>query len=162
MTVTQQKLDALTAFVLASSEEEKVAAQNVLRGISTAPVPDDSITLTNLEVMAHELLMEIGVPTHLVGYKMMVDAITTAAQNIRFTDDMCGSVYPYLAMIHQTTPSRVERAIRHCIEVCFARCAYDKLNEHFGNTIDAEKGKASNGQFISAMGTALRIRYNKK
>ncbi len=162
MTVTQQRLDALTAFVLASSEEEKIAAQNVLRGISTAPAPDDSINLTNLEVMAHELLMEIGIPTHLVGYKMVVDAITASAQNVGFTDDMCGSVYPYLAMIHQTTPTRVERAIRHCIEVCFARGAYDRLNNYFGNTIDADKGKATNGQFISALGTALRIRYNKK
>jgi hypothetical protein len=162
MTVTQQRLDALTAYALASTEEERIAAQNVLRGITTAPIADDSVIMPKLEVLAHEMLMEIGVPTHLGGYQMLVDAITTAAHNKRFTDDMCGCVYPYLAMLHNTIPSRAERSIRHCVEVCFSRGSYEKLDQYFGNTIDVNKGKATNGQFISTLGNALRIRFNKQ
>ena len=162
MTTTQQKLDALTAFVLASSEEEKIAAQNILKSLGKTPVKEGSMSSGNLEIMAHELLMEIGVPTHLVGYKMVVTAIVTAAQNPYFTDDMTCGVYPYIAMVHDSTASKVERAIRHCVEVMYTRCQYETLNNYFGNTIDPNRGKPTNSQFISTLGNVLKILYNKQ
>lgn len=161
MTVTQQKLDALTAFVLATSEEEKVAAQNILKSLDKAPAQEGSMATGNLEIMANELLMEIGLPTNLCGYKIVATAIMAAAQNINFTDDMCSGVYPYLALVHNTTASRVERTIRHCIDVMFQRGDYELLNKYFGNTIDPNKGKPVNSHFISTLGNVLRIRYSK-
>lgn len=104
-----------------------------------------------------ELIHIIGVPAHIKGYHFLRDAIVMAVHNMDIVNSITKLLYPAIAFNYKTTPSRVERAIRHAIEVAWSRGSVDTLNDLFGNTINAGKGKPTNSEFIAMIADKLRL-----
>ncbi len=113
------------------------------------------------EYLVRELLLELGAPDHLVGHPYVVQAIVLVVQDRTYIDSITFGLYPQLAAMFDSTASRVERAIRHLIEVTWARGDWEVLNRYFGNTISAEKGKPTNGEFIARMANVVKQRLRE-
>ncbi|CFX50323.1 Sporulation transcription factor Spo0A [Syntrophomonas zehnderi OL-4] len=111
----------------------------------------------NLEVEVTKIIHEIGVPAHVKGYQYLRDAIMLVVEEINYLGAVTKELYPTIAVKYDTTPSRVERAIRHAIELAWDRGDYDKINKFFGYTISGEKGKPTNSEFIAIIADKLRL-----
>ena len=111
----------------------------------------------NLERRIVEVLKDLGVPTHLKGYDYLRDAIYICVEDKTILECITGRLYTDLAKRYDTVPSRVERAIRHAIEVAWGRCDLDVLKQYFGNTILPSRGKTTNSEFISCVANQLRL-----
>lgn len=111
----------------------------------------------NLEARVTEILHEIGVPAHIRGYHYMREAIMMAVDDIEVLNYITKELYPSIAKISNTTPSRVERAIRHAIEVAWSRGKLDAKNDLFSYTINMNKGKPTNSEFIALIADRLRL-----
>lgn len=120
-----------------------------------APMP--SPAPKNLEVEVTKIIHEIGVPAHVKGYQYLRDAIMLVVDEINYLGAVTKELYPTIAKKYDTTPSRVERAIRHAIELAWDRGDYDKINKFFGYTISGEKGKPTNSEFIAIIADKLRL-----
>ncbi len=112
----------------------------------------------DLELMITEIIHQIGVPAHIKGYHYLREAITLAVNNADIINSVTKQLYPSVAKKFQTTSSRVERAIRHAIEVAWDRGDIDVLNSYFGYTIHNERGKPTNSEFIAMISDKLRLR----
>ena len=95
------------------------------------------------------MLHEIGIPAHIKGYQYLRDAIIMSVRDTEMLSSVTKILYPTIAKTHKTTPSRVERAIRHAIEVAWGRGELDTLNSLFGYTVNGGKGKPTNSEFIA-------------
>ncbi len=115
----------------------------------------------DLEAVVTELIHEIGVPAHIKGYNYLRDAITLCTNDKEFINSITKLLYPTVAKNYQTTSSRVERAIRHAIEVAWSRGREEILNDIFGYTIDTEKGKPTNGEFIAMISDSIRLKLKR-
>ena len=104
-----------------------------------------------LETRVTEILHEIGVPAHIKGYRYVRSAIVQAVQDREVLEYMTKELYPQVAGEFDTTPSRVERAIRHAVEVAWNRGDFDVLQRWFGHTVSSQRGKPTNGEFISML-----------
>lgn len=113
-----------------------------------------------LEEEVTEILHQIGIPAHIKGYLYLRDAIIMVVEDIDLLGSVTKVLYPNIAERFNTTPSRVERAIRHAIEVAWSRNNIDVIKKFFGYTIKTEKGKPTNSEFIAMM--ADRLRLNNK
>ena len=102
------------------------------------------------------MLLDIGVPEHIKGHRYLVRAIRLAVQDPELVEAITKGLYPAVAQAFNATPSRVERAIRHAIEIALNRCDLDTLNRYFGNTMSPSKGKPTNGEFIARISNAVR------
>lgn len=111
----------------------------------------------NLEAIVTNMIHEVGVPAHIKGYQYLRDGIIMVVQNIDVLNQITKQLYPDLAKKHKTTPSRVERAIRHAIEVAWNRGRLDIMENVFGYTVDANKGKPTNSEFIAMIADKLRL-----
>ena len=111
----------------------------------------------NLEVEVTKVIHEIGVPAHVKGYQYLRDAIMLVIEEINYLGAVTKELYPTIAQKYDTTPSRVERAIRHAIELAWDRGDVDKINKFFGYTISGEKGKPTNSEFIAIIADRLRL-----
>lgn len=111
----------------------------------------------NLEAQITNVIHEVGVPAHIKGYQYLREAITLAVNDIEIINSVTKMLYPTLARKFKTTPSRVERAIRHAIEVAWSRGQMDVNNSMFGNTVSASKGKPTNSEFIAMIADKLRL-----
>ncbi|MFY9121124.1 MAG: sporulation transcription factor Spo0A [Syntrophomonadaceae bacterium] len=114
-------------------------------------------TPKNLEVEVTKVIHEIGVPAHVKGYQYLRDAIMLVVEEINYLGAVTKELYPTIAQKYDTTPSRVERAIRHAIELAWDRGDLDKINKFFGYTISGEKGKPTNSEFIAIIADRLRL-----
>lgn len=103
------------------------------------------------------IIHEIGVPAHIKGYMYLRDAITLVTENMGLLSAVTKELYPSIARKYNTTPSRVERAIRHAIEVAWARGRVDTINNLFGYTVNNGKGKPTNSEFIAIVADKLRM-----
>lgn len=112
---------------------------------------------TDLEVMVTEIIHQIGVPAHIKGYHYLRDAIMLAVKDSEIINAVTKQLYPTVAKKYSTTPSRVERAIRHAIEVAWDRGDVDTLNAYFGYTIHNGRGKPTNSEFIAMIADKLRL-----
>lgn len=121
-------------------------------------VKDNVITDTNLELMITEIIHQIGVPAHIKGYNYLREAIMLSIKNGDVINSVTKILYPTVAKKHSTTASRVERAIRHAIEVAWERGDIDVLNSYFGYTIQIERGKPTNSEFIAMISDKLRLK----
>lgn len=115
----------------------------------------------NLENDVTQMLHEIGIPAHIKGYQYLRDAIVISVQDQEMLTSVTKVLYPSIAKKHQTTPSRVERAIRHAIEVAWSRGKMDTINELFGYTVSTGKGKPTNSEFIALIADKIRLDYKK-
>ena len=113
----------------------------------------------NLESDVTNIIHEIGVPAHIKGYHYLRDSILMAVDDMEVLNAITKILYPTIAKRFQTTPSRVERAIRHAIEVAWSRGRMETLDAMFGYTIDTGKGKPTNSEFIALIADRIRLSY---
>ena len=111
----------------------------------------------NLESEVTSIIHEIGVPAHIKGYQYLREAIMMSVMDIEMLNSITKILYPTIAKKFQTTPSRVERAIRHGIELAWDRGNIDLMNKYFGYTIDVERGKPTNSEFIAMIADKLKM-----
>lgn len=114
-------------------------------------------TEISLEVKITEILHEVGVPAHIKGYQYLRTSIIEVVKNIELLGAITKELYPNIAALYCTTPSRVERAIRHAIEVAWTRGKIETINNIFGYTIHNNKGKPTNSEFIAMISDKLRL-----
>ena len=112
---------------------------------------------SNLEMQVTEIIHQIGVPAHIKGYQYLRDAILMAIEDDSIINAVTKRLYPAVAKKHATTSSRVERAIRHAIEVAWDRGDVDTLTAYFGYTIHTERGKPTNSEFIAMIADKFRL-----
>ena len=115
----------------------------------------------NLENDVTQMLHEIGIPAHIKGYQYLRDAIIMSVSDKEMLGSVTKILYPTIAKKCQTTPSRVERAIRPAIEVAWSRGKMDTINELFGYTVSTGKGKPTNSEFIALIVDKIRLDYKK-
>lgn len=113
----------------------------------------------NLELTITDILHQIGVPAHIKGYHYLRDSIIMSVKQPEIINAVTKELYPSVAKKYETTPSRVERAIRHAIEVAWDRGDVDVLNSYFGYTIHNSRGKPTNSEFIAMISDRLRLRH---
>ncbi len=114
----------------------------------------------NLQFEITNIMHDVGVPAHIKGYQYLRDAIMMAVKNIEIINSITKELYPTIAREYSTTPSRVERAIRHAIEVAWGRGQIETLDKIFGYTISVGKGKPTNSEFIAMVADKLRLELN--
>jgi len=111
----------------------------------------------DLEIEITNLIHEIGVPAHIKGYQYLRDAITLVVKDMDILCAVTKELYPTIASMNNTTPSRVERAIRHAIEVAWNRGRIETIDALFGYTVKNDKGKPTNSEFIAIIADKLRL-----
>ena len=111
----------------------------------------------NLEALVTNVIHEVGVPAHIKGYQYLREAIIMVVNDIDVINQITKCLYPQIAQKFHTTPSRVERAIRHAIEVAWGRGQQDVVENIFGYTVSASKGKPTNSEFIAMISDKLRL-----
>ncbi len=116
----------------------------------------------HLETDVTNIIHEIGVPAHIKGYQYLRDAIMMCVNDPDMLNSITKVLYPAIAKKHKTTPSRVERAIRHAIEVAWSRGKMDTIDELFGYTVSNGKGKPTNSEFIALIADKIRLEYKQK
>ncbi|MGN0399442.1 MAG: sporulation transcription factor Spo0A [Blautia sp.] len=137
--------------------------ENKTRESRTVNAYEDNTTYfeRNLEADVTNIIHEIGVPAHIKGYQYLRDAIILSVNDMEMLNSITKILYPTIAKKHQTTPSRVERAIRHAIEVAWSRGKMDTIDELFGYTVSTGKGKPTNSEFIALIADKIRLEYKK-
>lgn len=117
----------------------------------------DKRVQTNLEAEVTNIIHELGIPAHIKGYLYLREAILLVTERVELLGGVTKELYPTVAQKYQTTPSRVERAIRHAIEVAWSRGNIDAIHRFFGYTVDYERGKPTNSEFIAMVADRLRM-----
>ena len=133
-----------------SHREKGRAGQTIARKISFELALEADVT---------NMLHEIGVPAHIKGYQYLRDAIILSVQDMDMLNSITKVLYPTIAKKYDTTTSRVERAIRHAIEVAWSRGKMDTIDALFGYTINHGKGKPTNSEFIALITDKIRLDY---
>ena len=123
--------------------------------------PKIELTKRNLESDVTGIIHEIGVPAHIKGYQYLREAIMMSVNDTEMLNSITKILYPTIAKHFQTTPSRVERAIRHAIEVAWSRGKMDTIDALFGYTVNNGKGKPTNSEFIALIADKIRLEYKK-
>ncbi|MDK2823236.1 MAG: two-component system, response regulator, stage 0 sporulation protein [Clostridia bacterium] len=113
----------------------------------------------NLEVEVTNIIHQMGVPAHIKGYQYLRDAILLVIDEVNLLGAVTKELYPMIAEKYSTTPSRVERAIRHAIELAWDRGNVDMMNKFFGYTINLDRGKPTNSEFIAMVADKLRLSH---
>ena len=114
----------------------------------------------NLQIAITKILHELGIPSHIKGYQYIRDGVSLIFENPEMIGGITKELYPELAVKFDTTVSRVERAIRHAIEVSWNRGNWDLMEEIFGNSVDIDKAKPTNSEFIVTVADKLRLDYH--
>ena len=154
--IEQELLDNGFSFFFVKPFDETVLVARVLKaaGATNRPQPlsqdSDELTVT-------EILHQVGVPAHIKGYQFLRDAILLAVGDPDYINAVTKRLYPEIAKRNGTTASRVERAIRHAIEVAWDRGDVDTLNSYFGYTIHSLRGKPTNSEFIAMIADEIRL-----
>lgn len=132
------------------------------RSVSTQVVEREAAATSrgpiDLETEITSIIHEIGVPAHIKGYMYLREAITMVVNDKELLSAVTKELYPSIAKKYNTTASRVERAIRHAIEVAWGRGQVDAINKLFGYTVHNEKGKPTNSEFIAIIADKLRLK----
>ena len=119
----------------------------------------EDIGIPDIESQVTKIIHQIGVPAHIKGYQYLRTAILLTIQDSDIINSVTKVLYPSVAKKYATTTSRVERAIRHAIEVAWDRGDVDTLNSYFGYTIQNNRGKPTNSEFIAMIADNLRLKY---
>jgi two-component system, response regulator, stage 0 sporulation protein A len=137
------------------SNSTPLAAKNLTNNQITNSV--NPPTSKNLEVEVTRMIHQMGVPAHVKGYQYLRDAIVSVVVDVSLLGAVTKELYPMIAEKYQTTPSRVERAIRHAIELAWDRGNVDFMNRFFGYTINIDRGKPTNSEFVAMVADKLRM-----
>ena len=123
--------------------------------------PEDKKNEENLEALVTNVIHEVGVPAHIKGYQYLREAIMMVIGDIDVINQITKQLYPDIARKYKTTPSRVERAIRHAIEVSWNRGNWQLMEEIFGHSVDIDKAKPTNSEFIVTVADKLRLEFHQ-
>jgi len=143
-------------------KDELSKAENKKRGHgrpNASNISTERFITYDLERDVTDMIHEIGVPAHIKGYQYLRDAIMLCVEDTEMLGSITKILYPTIATKFQTTPSRVERAIRHAIEVAWSRGRMETLDALFGYTISTGKGKPTNSEFIALIADKIRLQY---
>lgn len=143
-----------SAFLLQPCE-----ADDLYKAVNTAVSERGGCVSDDMEVVITDIIHQLGVPAHIKGYHYLRTAILSSIENSELLDSVTKLLYPTVAGVYNTTASRVERAIRHAIEIAWDRGNVDTLNSFFGYTVDTCKGKPTNSEFIALITDKIRLRY---
>lgn len=113
-----------------------------------------------LQLKVSELLHNLGIPSQIKGYQYLREGILMLYEQSSLIGGITKEVYPEIASRYNTTPSRVERAIRHAIEVSWNRADYEVMNKIFGHSIDYDRAKPTNSEFMATLSDSLRLNHN--
>jgi len=170
-TITQRAVQLGASYYILKPFDLEVLANRIRQLAGTAPVapalsgsaaraniiPMNKVK--NLDANITTIIHEIGVPAHIKGYQYLREAITMVYNNIEILGAITKTLYPAIAEKFRTTPSRVERAIRHAIEVAWTRGNIESISHLFGYTINVAKSKPTNSEFIAMVADKLRIEH---
>ena len=131
--------------------------EEIRGGENLRKLPTRRTDKASIEAMVTSIIHEIGVPAHIKGYQYLREAIIIAVNDMDVINAITKVLYPQVAKAFQTTPSRVERAIRHAIEVAWDRGDLDTLQRFFGYTVSNTKGKPTNSEFIALIADKLQL-----
>ena len=154
--IEQELLDSGFSFFFVKPFDESVLVNRVLRAAGTPARPQQTSQDSD-ELTVTEILHQIGVPAHIKGYQFLRDAILLTMEDHNYINAVTKRLYPEIAKRNGTTASRVERAIRHAIEVAWDRGDVDTLNSYFGYTIHNLRGKPTNSEFIAMIADKMRL-----
>ncbi len=159
----KETLDAGAGYYFLKPFDVNTMAQRIIQlsgwKNENAPVvlKDNVVTDPQLQLLITEIIHQIGVPAHIKGYHYLREAIMLSVKNSEIINSVTKLLYPTVAKKHNTTSSRVERAIRHAIEVAWDRGDIDVLNSYFGYTIQNDRGKPTNSEFIAMISDKIRL-----
>jgi len=145
-----------------ATKQQSTARNRPMQYTPSSSILADNNTINNgpmdLETEITNIIHEIGVPAHIKGYMYLREAITMVVSDMELLSAVTKELYPSIAKKYNTTASRVERAIRHAIEVAWGRGQIEAINRLFGYTIHNEKGKPTNSEFIAIIADKLRLK----
>lgn len=136
---------------------DKLLRKEALAILQETEESSPEVAKPNLKIRVTEILHDIGTPAHLKGYAYLREAIILTVNHMEYINDITKGLYPQVAKTFGTTPSKVERAIRHTIEVAWDRGDLDTLQNFFGYTISNTKGKPTNSEFIALVSDKIRL-----
>ncbi|HIE13156.1 MAG TPA: sporulation transcription factor Spo0A [Desulfotomaculum sp.] len=158
--VTQRAVELGADYYIVKPFNFSVLASRIKQlgdGIASAPPFVAPSKPRNLDMAVTNIIHEIGVPAHVKGYHYLRDAILMVVEEINLLGGITKELYPMIAQKYNTTPSRVERAIRHAIELAWDRGNVDAISKFFGYTVSTAKGKPTNSEFIAMIADKLRL-----
>lgn len=158
--ITQQAVNLGVDYYMAKPFDMNSLLKRINQVVQIMPINNENKEKNNeinLETTVTNVLHEIGVPAHIRGYHYMRTAIIMAVKDMDVLNYITKELYPAIAEDANTTPSRVERAIRHAIEVAWSRGTLDAKDSIFGYTISSNKGKPTNSEFIAIIADKLRL-----
>lgn len=139
--------------------EGLIGMLNRISALAADELGGDENGNSGYEIVVTEVLHQMGIPAHIKGYHYLREAIVLSLEDEEMLESITKLLYPSIAVRFETTPSRVERAIRHAIETAWDRGDVDILNEMFGYTVSVGKGKPTNSEFIAMITDNLRLRF---
>ena len=151
------QVDTLMRLCSAQTPSEQAQARQALRLL----VERSQMPAMDPEYLVRQILLELGTPDHLVGHPFVVEAVLMSVENRNYINNVTFGLYPQIAAKFDTTATRVERGIRHLIEVTWLRGDMDTLPRHFGNTIDPARGKPTNGEFIARLANVVNMQLKQ-
>jgi two-component system response regulator (stage 0 sporulation protein A) len=164
--IEQQVMNAGASYFMLKPFDIKVLGERIkmMLGIDCditgeLPFSSSSRQNPNLEIIVTDIIHQIGVPAHIKGYHYLREAIISSVGDKEMLESVTKLLYPAVAKKFKTTPSRVERAIRHAIEIAWDRGNIDTLNSFFGYTINTGKGKPTNSEFIALITDKICLKY---
>ncbi|MEA4912265.1 MAG: sporulation transcription factor Spo0A [Oscillospiraceae bacterium] len=157
----REVIKAGAAFYILKPFDLSVLAERIAMFTKADDARKSERTEADLEVMITEIIHQIGVPAHIKGYHYLRDAIILCVEDAEMINAVTKRLYPAIAKKYKTTSSRVERAIRHAIEVAWDRGDVDTLNSYFGYTIHSLRGKPTNSEFVAMISDRVRLTLKK-
>ncbi len=155
--MVQELLDEGFAYYFVKPFDESILANRVLKAAMGRENQLVHTSVDSDEMQVTEILHQLGVPAHIKGYQFLREAILLTMNEPEYINAVTKRLYPDVAKHSSTTPSRVERAIRHAIEVAWDRGDVDTLNSYFGYTIHNLRGKPTNSEFIAMIADKMRL-----
>ena len=147
----EKQVNALMRLCTAETETDRKKARSELQALLSGKP-----TVPDADYLIRQMLLELGAPENLLGHPYMVEAILLVVEDRAYIDNVTFGLYPQVAAKFDTTAGRVERALRHLVEVIFDRGDWDILQRYFGNTIAAHKGKPTNSEFIARIANVVK------
>jgi len=152
MYTLEHKVDLIMNYIVTSDKARKNELKKaIIEALNSEVAPGASREDTIIEIRIMDILKKVGMPPSLIGHNYAVQAVKFAIADPSYLRDITKRLYPDIAVMYGTTPSRVERAIRHAIEVVFDRGDMDYIVSVFGNTMATAKGKLTNSEFVAAV-----------
>jgi two-component system response regulator (stage 0 sporulation protein A) len=162
MTDMERKINLLIDAVASEDEQTRASAVAELRQMLSDSTPSIVPSSTTLEATIDRHLTRLGIPHNIQGYRLLRTAIRLVIEDEELIDSMVKVLYPRVAELHHTTKPRAERVIRHAVELAFMRADPKILYDYFGGTINPNKGKPTNSEFISMVAYRIKLMMGER